>query len=169
MSGSSGSIIESMSTTLTTPVSPETLAKYEVVIGLEVHVQLATRTKIFCCCPTSFGAPPTRTSARLPRHAWSAAGAQPRSGRDGDPGRAGAELPGSRFSRFARKNYFYPDLPKGYQISQYDQPIAEHGYVDIEVNGEAKRIGITRVHMEDDAGKSVHDGFGIPTAIPTST
>jgi aspartyl-tRNA(Asn)/glutamyl-tRNA(Gln) amidotransferase subunit B len=63
------------------------------------------------------------------------------------------------FSRFARKNYFYPDLPKGYQISQYDQPVAEHGYVDVVVNGEHKRVGITRVHMEDDAGKSVHDGF----------
>ena len=62
-------------------------------------------------------------------------------------------------SIFARKNYFYPDLPKGYQISQYDQPLAEHGFVDIEVNGVKKRIGITRVHMEDDAGKSIHDGF----------
>jgi aspartyl-tRNA(Asn)/glutamyl-tRNA(Gln) amidotransferase subunit B len=62
-------------------------------------------------------------------------------------------------SRFARKNYFYPDLPKGYQISQYDEPLAEHGYVDIAIEGAAKRIGITRVHMEDDAGKSIHDGF----------
>ena len=62
-------------------------------------------------------------------------------------------------SRFARKNYFYPDLPKGYQISQYDEPLAEHGYVDIAVDGAAKRIGVTRVHMEDDAGKSIHDGF----------
>ncbi len=62
-------------------------------------------------------------------------------------------------SRFARKNYFYPDLPKGYQISQYDEPLAEHGYVDIVVDGAAKRIGVTRVHMEDDAGKSIHDGF----------
>ena len=63
------------------------------------------------------------------------------------------------YSRFARKNYFYPDLPKGYQISQYDEPLAEHGYVDIVVDGVAKRIGVTRVHMEDDAGKSIHDGF----------
>ena len=62
-------------------------------------------------------------------------------------------------SRFARKNYFYPDLPKGYQISQYDEPLAEHGYVDIEVDGARKRIGVTRVHMEDDAGKSIHEGF----------
>ena len=71
-------------------------------------------------------------------------------------------------SRFARKNYFYPDLPKGYQISQYDEPLAEHGYVDIALDGGTKRIGVTRVHMEDDAGKSIHDGFRIPTAIPTS-
>ncbi len=63
------------------------------------------------------------------------------------------------FSRFARKNYFYPDLPKGYQISQYDQPFAEHGYVDVSAGGEKRRIGITRVHMEDDAGKSMHEGF----------
>src|SRR6202023_1505585 len=62
-------------------------------------------------------------------------------------------------SRFARKNYFYPDLPKGYQISQYDEPLAEHGYVDIVVDGASRRIGVTRVHMEDDAGKSIHDGF----------
>ena len=62
-------------------------------------------------------------------------------------------------SIFARKNYFYPDLPKGYQISQYDQPLAEHGFVEVNVNGEMRRIGVTRVHMEDDAGKSIHDGF----------
>src|SRR5262249_8352627 len=62
-------------------------------------------------------------------------------------------------SRFARKNYFYPDLPKGYQISQYDEPLAEHGYVDISLDGKPRRIGVTRVHMEDDAGKSIHDGF----------
>ncbi len=63
------------------------------------------------------------------------------------------------FSRFARKNYFYPDLPKGYQISQYDQPFAEHGHVDVTVDGQTTRVGITRIHMEDDAGKSVHDGY----------
>src|SRR5690349_19960545 len=62
-------------------------------------------------------------------------------------------------SSFARKNYFYPDLQKGYQISQYDQPLAEHGYIDIEVGGVSKRVGVTRIHMEDDAGKSIHDGF----------
>ena len=95
----------------------------------------------------------------MPGTARRAAGAEPPGGGDGDQSIAGAELPDSPVSRFARKNYFYPDLPKGYQISQYDQPLAEHGFVDIVVDGAARRIGVTRVHMEDDAGKSIHDGF----------
>jgi len=145
---------------LATEVTPEIMAKYEVVIGLEVHVQLATRTKIFCACPTSFGAPPNTNvcpvclglPGALPvlnRHAVELAVMT---------GLAlNCNIPPS--SVFARKNYFYPDLPKGYQISQYDKPIAEHGFVDIVVNGVPKRIGVTRAHMEDDAGKSIHEGF----------
>src|SRR5499427_9540125 len=140
--------------------TPEAIARYEAVIGLEVHVQLATATKIFCGCPTGFGAPPNtnvcpvclglpgalpvlnRTAVELALKAALALNCEVRAR-----------------SRFARKNYFYPDLPKGYQISQYDEPAAEHGWVDIAVDGAAKRIGVTRIHMEDDAGKSIHDGF----------
>jgi Asp-tRNA(Asn)/Glu-tRNA(Gln) amidotransferase B subunit len=95
----------------------------------------------------------------LPGTARRAAGAEPPGRGTGHERRAGAQLRDPPVSRFARKNYFYPDLPKGYQISQYDEPLAEHGYVDIVVDGAAKRIGVTRVHMEDDAGKSQHDGF----------
>jgi len=149
-----------MSSTLSAPVSPEILAKYEVVIGLEVHVQLGTRTKIFCSCPAGFGAAPNSNVCPV---CLGLPGALPVVSREAvDMAiRAGLSL-GCEvrpFSRFARKNYFYPDLPKGYQISQYDQPVAEHGFVEIHVNGETKRIGVTRVHMEDDAGKSVHDGY----------
>lgn len=149
-----------MSSTVAAPVSPEVLAKYEVVIGLEVHVQLATRTKIFCGCPTSFGAPPNTNVCPV---CLGMPGALPVLSRESVEMAMRASLALNcqvrNFSRFARKNYFYPDLPKGYQISQYDQPLAEHGHVDIVVDGMPKRIGITRVHMEDDAGKSVHDGF----------
>lgn len=139
---------------------PEVSAKYEAVIGLEVHVQLATRTKIFCSCPTSFGAPP---NANVCPVCLGMPGALPVLSRESVEMAIKAALALNcevrPFSRFARKNYFYPDLPKGYQISQYDQPVAEHGFVDIVVDGQHKRIGVTRVHMEDDAGKSVHDGF----------
>jgi aspartyl-tRNA(Asn)/glutamyl-tRNA(Gln) amidotransferase subunit B len=139
---------------------PETIARYEAVIGLEVHVQLATATKIFCGCPTSFGAPPNTNVCPV---CLGMPGALP------VLSRASVELAIKAglalncairpHSRFARKNYFYPDLPKGYQISQYDEPLAEHGFVGIVVDGRPQRIGITRVHMEDDAGKSIHDGF----------
>lgn len=137
----------------------EAIAKYEPVIGLEVHVQLATRTKIFCGCPTSF-APPNSNVCPV---CLGLPGALPVLSRKAVELAIEAALAlnckiNSR-SIFARKNYFYPDLPKGYQISQYDQPVAEHGHVDIEVDGAKKRIGVTRVHMEDDAGKSIHDGF----------
>ena len=134
--------------------------KYEVVIGLETHVQLATNTKIFCGCPTSFGAPPNTNVCPV---CLGLPGALP------VLSRLAVELAIKAAhalhckinpsSQFARKNYFYPDLPKGYQISQYDKPLCEHGHVDIVVNDTPKRLGITRIHMEDDAGKSIHDGF----------
>src|SRR6266581_5779987 len=141
-------------------LSPEVMAKYEPVIGLEVHVQLLTATKAFCGCANKFGAEPNTnicpvclglpgslpvlngkavefaTLASLALHCE----VRPR-------------------SIFARKNYFYPDLPKGYQISQYDKPLAEHGWIQIPAAGGTKKIGITRLHLEEDAGKSLHEGF----------
>ncbi len=133
--------------------------EYEPVIGLEVHAQLNTKTKIFCNCSTEFGAPPNTHICPVCT---------------GQPGvlpvlnkkvveyaiKMGLATHCSiaRVSRFARKNYFYPDLPKGYQISQYELPLAEHGYVEILIDGETKRIGLTRIHMEEDAGKLVHPG-----------
>ena len=149
-----------MSTSAVGLAPPEALARYESVIGLEVHVQLATATKIFCGCPTSFGAPPNTNVCPV---CLGLPGALPVLSREAVELaiKAGLAL-GCTIrsqSRFARKNYFYPDLPKGYQISQYDEPLAERGHLDIVVDGHEKRIGITRVHMEDDAGKSIHDGF----------
>src|SRR3984885_8350528 len=138
----------------------EVLASYEPVIGLEVHVQLKTETKIFCGCSTRFGGAPNSNTCP-----------------------AGLGLPGSlpvmnrraleyavraslalnlkvqESSRFARKNYFYPDLPKGYQISMYELPLALAGWLEIEHDGKTKRIGITRFHVEDDAAKNLHEGF----------
>ncbi len=138
----------------------DVLTKYEAVIGLEVHVQLATATKIFCGCPTSFGAPPNTNVCPV---CLGLPGALPVLSRQAVELAVQAALAlncrVNPRSIFARKNYFYPDLPKGYQISQYDLPLAELGFVDIEAEGVKKRIGVTRVHMEDDAGKSIHDGF----------
>jgi aspartyl-tRNA(Asn)/glutamyl-tRNA(Gln) amidotransferase subunit B len=149
-----------MSSTAVGLASPEALAKYEAVIGLEAHVQLATRTKIFCGCPTSFGAPPNTNVCPV---CLGLPGALPVLNRQAvEMGmKAGLAL-NCRIrpvSRLARKNYFYPDLPKGYQISQYDEPLAEHGWVEILLDGNTRRIGVTRVHLEDDAGKSLHEGF----------
>ncbi|MEA3428451.1 MAG: Asp-tRNA(Asn)/Glu-tRNA(Gln) amidotransferase subunit GatB, partial [Thermodesulfobacteriota bacterium] len=130
----------------------------EPVIGLEVHAQLKTKTKIFCGCSTSFGAPPNTYTCQV---CLGMPGALPVLNKKVIEYSLRTALATNcginRESRFARKNYFYPDLPKGYQISQYELPIAEHGFLEIETNGVKKKIGITRIHMEEDAGKLTHD------------
>jgi|LSQX01.2.fsa_nt_gb aspartyl-tRNA(Asn)/glutamyl-tRNA(Gln) amidotransferase subunit B len=137
------------------------MSQYETVIGLEVHVELATKTKIFCSCPTDFGSAPNTNvcpvclampgtlpvlNKKAVEYAIKAALA------------LNCHIPS--YAKFDRKNYFYPDLPKAYQISQYDLPLAVNGYLEIECDGVKRRIGINRVHLEEDAGKLVHSEFG---------
>ncbi len=142
------------------PVAIETRSRYEAVIGLEVHVQLLTRSKIFCSCSTRFGDPPNSNVCPV---CLGLPGALPVLNRQAVTMAMKAAMALNCAihprSRFARKNYFYPDLPKGYQISQYDEPLAEFGYLEISGPSGPRRIGITRVHLEEDAGKSLHEGF----------
>ncbi len=135
--------------------------KYEAVIGLEVHAQMLTETKIFCGCSTKFGSEPNTQTCPvcigmpgvLPVLNNKALQFAIKTG-------LATRCRISSYSRFARKNYFYPDLPKGYQISQYELPICEHGLLEIIVDGTMRNIGITRIHMEEDAGKNIHEGSG---------
>ncbi len=153
---------------MSTAMAGDVTAGFEMVVGLEVHVQLKTRSKAFCGCSTNFGAPPNQNTCpiclalpgALPVLNATAVELALRVG-------LGLGFTINRASIFARKNYFYPDLPKGYQISQHDRPIAEHGSLDIGlmVDGAPRVIGVTRAHMEEDAGKSIHDRYEGATAV----
>ena len=143
------------------PTANPVTTKYEAVIGLEVHVQLLTRSKIFCGCPNVFGSAPNTNVCPV---CLGMPGSLPVLNHQAVEFAVKASqalnLVVNERSIFARKNYFYPDLPKGYQISQFDRPLAERGYIDVTADdGQPKRIGITRLHMEEDAGKSMHEGF----------
>jgi aspartyl-tRNA(Asn)/glutamyl-tRNA(Gln) amidotransferase subunit B len=135
-------------------------SNYEAVIGLECHAQLLTQSKLFCSCSTRFGDAPNMNTCPV---CLGLPGALPVLNRVAVilAVRAGIGLncKVNPESQWARKNYFYPDLPKGYQISQYDRPLAQHGFIEISVEGTTKKIGVQRIHMEEDAGKSLHEGF----------
>ncbi|GIP41132.1 aspartyl/glutamyl-tRNA(Asn/Gln) amidotransferase subunit B [Paenibacillus sp. J31TS4] len=143
-----------------------TSQRYETVIGLEVHVELHTKSKIFCGCATSFGAPPNTNTCPI---CLGHPGVLPVLNRQAVEYAMKAAMALNctinTETKFDRKNYFYPDSPKAYQISQYDKPIGEHGWIEIEVNGETKRIGITRLHLEEDAGKLTHVDGGYASLV----
>ncbi len=134
--------------------------RYEAVIGLECHCQLLTKSKLFCSCSTKFGESPNVNTCPV---CLGLPGPLPVLNRVAVTmavkAALGLNCRINTESQWARKNYFYPDLPKGYQISQYDRPLAQHGFIEINVNGTRKKIGVQRIHMEEDAGKSLHEGF----------
>ena len=142
----------------TAAIAPDVLAKYEPVIGLEVHVQLLTKSKIFCGCSTRFGDPPNTNVCPV---CLGLPGTLPVLNKKAVEMAVRAALAlhctVHEHARFARKNYFYPDLPKGYQISMYELPLATGGWLELDVDGSRKRVGITRLHLEDDAAKALHE------------
>ncbi|MBE9918309.1 Asp-tRNA(Asn)/Glu-tRNA(Gln) amidotransferase subunit GatB [Paenibacillus donghaensis] len=141
-------------------------SKYETVIGLEVHVELKTESKIFCGCSTEFGAPPnTHTCPICLGHPGVLPVLNKQAVEYAVKAAMALNCEIADVSKFDRKNYFYPDSPKAYQISQYDQPIGQHGWIDIEVDGQTKRIGITRLHLEEDAGKLTHIDGGYASLV----
>lgn len=146
-------------TTVAPPAVEEVTATFEPVIGLETHVELGTQTKMFCGCPTAFGAAPNTQVCPV---CLGLPGSLPVANRAAIEAtiRIGLALNCTiaEWCRFARKNYFYPDMPKNYQISQYDEPLCTDGWLDVEVDGELVRIGIERVHLEEDTGKTLHIG-----------
>ncbi|RJR21676.1 MAG: Asp-tRNA(Asn)/Glu-tRNA(Gln) amidotransferase subunit GatB, partial [Nitrospiraceae bacterium] len=140
--------------------------QYEAVIGLEIHAQLLTESKMFCGCSTVFGSGPNTQTCPV---CIGMPGVLPVMNRKAiefviKTGLA-VDCSIAPYSRFARKNYFYPDLPKGYQISQYELPLCEHGFVEITVKGESRKIRLTRIHLEEDAGKNIHEGPGNQSTV----
>src|SRR3989304_5017979 len=140
--------------------------QYEMVAGIEVHVQLNTKTNLFCGCSTCFGAPPNTQTCPV---CLGLPGSLPVLNKSAFELAMRAALAINctiaPYTKFDRKNYFSPDLPKGYQISQYDLPLSKDGYLDIDIKGKQKRIGIIRLHMEEDAGKLIHEGKDNTTLI----